>query len=114
MGTIDSLNIESDLLAARAEVERLEALKAQERKRLAEERRRLEAARRAEHAEEMAATYLPGLPEAVTDKVYEYAYQQGHSAGYPDIESYYADLVEVIEIAYNAGYNEARDQRPTA
>lgn len=40
-----------------------------------------------------------GLPRTHPkfDKVYSYAYEQGHSSGYSDVEIYFADIVDIIK-----------------
>ena len=37
------------------------------------------------------------IPEQYRNKVYSYAYSQGHSSGYGDVFNYLCDLVEIFE-----------------
>ena len=40
---------------------------------------------------------LNTIPEQYRDKVYSYAYQQGHSSGYGEVYNYLLDLVDIFE-----------------
>ncbi len=40
---------------------------------------------------------LNGIPEQYRDKVYSYAYENGHSSGYIEIYNYLLDLVEIFK-----------------
>jgi hypothetical protein len=39
---------------------------------------------------------LNDIPEQYRDKVYSYAYQQGHSSGYSEVYNYLLDLVDIF------------------
>jgi hypothetical protein len=52
--------------------------------------------KRAEHKARMEANHgLSGHPKA--DKLYEIAWEFGHSAGYGEIEIYYDQLVDLVK-----------------
>jgi hypothetical protein len=40
---------------------------------------------------------LNNIPEQYRDKVYSYAYQQGHGSGYGEVYNYLLDLVEIFD-----------------
>lgn len=54
----------------------------------------------------LAAAFLPTMPQAVTEEVFRLAWDQGHAHGYGQVEeSYmeYADLVNLVEQAVRLG-----------
>ena len=40
---------------------------------------------------------LNSIPEQYRDKVYSYAYEQGHGSGYGEVYNYLLDLVEIFD-----------------
>lgn len=49
--------------------------------------------------------YLVSMPDSVADKVWEMAWDAGHSAGYYEVESHYQDFAELANVAYAEGFN---------
>ena len=47
-----------------------------------------------EHSAEMRRKYGEGLSEDEHNKVYGFAYQRGHAAGYWDVEEHYREVSE--------------------
>lgn len=59
---------------------------------------------RDEHQKQMAASYLTeDLPAEVTDRLYAYAWSEGHSCGFREVENVYSEIVSLVEAAYKAG-----------
>ena len=44
-----------------------------------------------------AEKLLEQVPEQYRDKLWEYAYMQGHSCGYQEVYNYMLDLVEIFK-----------------
>lgn len=59
----------------------------------------------------LAYEYASSMPANVQSKIWEKAWEDGHSGGYNEVEGHYKDYVEFAEVAFNAGRNTAR---PTA
>lgn len=51
---------------------------------------------RAEKAAEFADTYAEGMPQVVTDRIFDFAYREGHSDGYSVVESFYKDVATIV------------------
>lgn len=49
-------------------------------------------------AEFLAEEHLPDLPKPATDTVFRKAWQDGHHAGFPEVEGIYSDLAELIKV----------------
>lgn len=62
-----------------------------------------------EFARELSKQYGTGI-ERADDKVYSAAYERGHSGGVADVESIYIDLVEIAEVALEAGKDIGRQE----
>lgn len=58
---------------------------------------------RSEGAKALAEKHLPGLPERVTDKVFEYAWEEGHASGWNEVEYVYQEVAAIAEVAYEMG-----------
>lgn len=43
------------------------------------------------------------VPDAVADRLFSYAYQQGHANGWHEVEFFYDDLADLVNAAYLAG-----------
>lgn len=48
---------------------------------------------------ELAGENLPGHDPAVTAKVFDMAWEQGHSEGYHSVEQWYEDLTDLVLLA---------------
>lgn len=59
----------------------------------------------AEFREWLADEYASAMPANVQMKVWEKAWEDGHSYGYREVENHYMDLAEFAEFAFNAGKN---------
>jgi hypothetical protein len=92
-----------EIKLAQQRVEDLREAQREEARRYREEVLRAEAAKRVAQAEELAAEWLPGLPKTLTDRVYSYAWDMGHSAGFNEVATYYGDVAELVFEAYGMG-----------
>jgi len=54
---------------------------------------------RTQFAADLAFEHLPGHDPAVTAKVFDMAWEQGHSEGYHSVEQWYEDLADLILLA---------------
>lgn len=80
------------------------AVRAEQRRIEGEARREREAEERAHYKSEYAIDNgLDGLPREIADKVFDYAYAEGHSDGWHNVSAHYADLAPLILAAYEAG-----------
>jgi len=50
-------------------------------------------------AHDLAFEHLPGHDPAVTSKVFDMAWEQGHSEGYHSVEQWYEDLADLVLLA---------------
>lgn len=51
----------------------------------------------------LANQYASSLPVSVQSKIWEKSWEDGHSAGYSEVESHYMDNADFAEFAFNAG-----------
>lgn len=58
---------------------------------------------RQEVAERLAAEHLPGIPVHITDRVFSFAYEEGHASGWGEVENYYVEIAPIVIAAFNAG-----------
>lgn len=58
-----------------------------------------------EFREWLAAEYASAMPANVQSKIWEKAWEDGHSGGYNEVEGHYMDYAEFAEVAFNAGRN---------
>lgn len=61
-----------------------------------------------EFREWLANEYAHTLPDAVSDKIWEKAWSDGHHAGYPEVENYYSGYAEFAQFVMD------KAPRPTA
>ena len=54
-------------------------------------------------ADTLAADYAADLPKSVADRVFALAWENGHSNGDGEVESYYVDFADLAGDAYRAG-----------
>lgn len=58
--------------------------------------------------------YLADVPVIVSDKVWNYAWEQRHSYGYSEVEYYYEGLAAVVAFAFQTGALLTQALYPTA
>lgn len=66
---------------------------------------------RLEDQARLEADYLGYLviPDLLAEMIYNKAYEDGHSSGFSEIEMIYADLSDLIRLAYDAGLSRAKE-----
>lgn len=79
-----------------------EVLEKKAQRRREYEERQAEEARKIEQHSEFLFQGL-GTPRSILERVYFYAYQEGHSSGLAEVEHHFEDVVELVELAYKAG-----------
>jgi hypothetical protein len=66
--------------------------------------RRHEQERRELLARDLHDKYMTaGMPKAVSDRLFEFAWEHGHSAGTHEVEMFYADAKDIVNAAFKAG-----------
>jgi len=54
------------------------------------------------------------VPTEISDKVFTWAWSEGHSMGYSAVEDYYEDLADLVFAAFEAGQGYERNKRSRA
>lgn len=87
----------AQLDAARTAAQQAEQAYKDAKKAADAKRRRREAEEHAKKRAEIIANVVsPGLPEVLVDRMWNYAWQEGHSSGYGEIEAVLSDLDDML------------------
>jgi len=60
--------------------------------------------------EGLRSAHLPGVPEAVTNAVFNYAWQEGHSSGEHEVEQIYVELADIVKLMQAPAMTEVFDR----
>lgn len=56
-----------------------------------------------ELAVQLAEEHLPGLSVAVTDRVFRFAWEEGHASGAGEVGYWYGEVAEIVKAALKEG-----------
>lgn len=78
-----------------------------------EVRRRHEQERKELLARDLHDKYMTAhMPKEVSDRLFEFAWEEGHSSGTYEVERIYADVKDVVNKAFKAGVAFVEDGKP--